>query len=148
MSFGIVVSEYNEEVTFALRDGCIHTLLEHGAQERNIRIHHVPGAFELTGAAAIIANKLEPDAIITLGCVIKGETEHDRYINEAVARELAHLNSVYNLPVIFGLLTVNDLAQAHDRAGGRHGNKGVECAVSAIKMVNLYRQVRAASMNY
>lgn len=148
MTFGIVVSTYNRDITFDLRDGSIDTLRKHGTLERNINIYHVPGAYELVGTCSLIAGQLEPDAIIALGCVIKGETDHDRYINEAVASGLARLNTTHPIPVIFGLLTVNDKQQAVERAGGKHGNKGVECARSAIQMVALYRKIRSASMNF
>jgi 6,7-dimethyl-8-ribityllumazine synthase len=134
---GIVVSEYNSDITFALRDGCLKTLLDNGVLRDNIVIDYVPGAFELPLGAQTLYLGKECDAIITLGCVIKGDTDHDIYINQSVANAIAHLNIEHDTPFIFGLLTTNNLEQAQDRAGGKHGNKGVECAVAALKMLAL-----------
>jgi len=134
MSFGIVVSEYHQHITFALKDGCIETLLKHGAKEENIYIEYVPGAYEMPIGAKIIADQQKLDAVITLGCVIKGETDHDKYINQSVASALMNLNLVKGIPFVFGLLTPNTEEQAKERAGGKHGNKGVEAAITAIKM--------------
>ncbi len=141
MSFAIVVSDYNGDIGEALLEGCRQTLLKSGASNDSIRVYHVPGAFELVAGAAWIARKLSPDAVITLGCVIKGETPHDRYINQAVSNAIAGINAEMDLPVIFGLLTVNNKAQALARAGGTHGNKGVECAAAAIRMVALKKEI-------
>jgi len=140
-SFGIVQSVYHNEITGALKDGCIETLLKHQAKESNIHLLEVPGAYELVYGAKLIAETKKLDAVITLGCVIKGETEHDRYINQAVAQSLMNLNMVLKIPFIFGLLTPNTLQQAHDRAGGKHGNKGTETAITAIQMVSLTKQL-------
>ncbi len=135
--FGIVVSDYNSDITFKLLEGCVETLLKHGAHENDIYVEYVPGAFELTFGAKIILDKYPVDAAICLGCVIKGETDHDKYINHAVAQGVTQLSLQTGKPVIFGLLTPNTYQQAADRAGGKHGNKGVEAAVAAIKMVVL-----------
>ncbi len=137
MHFGIVVAEYNNDITFALRDGCVETLLKHGANEEDIYISYVPGAFELPPGAQYMADANYCDAIICLGCVIKGETQHDEYINHAVAQGITSLSLELNKPVIFGLLTPNTHEQALARAGGKHGNKGVEAAITAIKMAAL-----------
>jgi 6,7-dimethyl-8-ribityllumazine synthase len=134
---GIVVSAYHEQITFALRDGCIDTLRKYGVAEKNIYVHLAPGAFELPLAAGWLYDKSKADAIICLGCVIKGDTDHDVYINNAVATGLMSLSLETNAPFIFGLLTPNTEQQAKDRAGGKHGNKGDECAMAALKMLAL-----------
>lgn len=137
MRFGIVVAEYNSDITFALRDGCMESLIGQGAVRSDIHVSHVPGAFELPSGAQFMADANYCDAIICLGCVIKGETQHDEYINHAVAQGITNLSLELSKPVIFGLLTPNTHQQAVDRAGGIHGNKGVEAAITAIKMVAL-----------
>lgn len=142
MSFGIVVAEWNRHITHALLDGCFRTLLRHGATEENIHIVQVPGSFELTAGAAALGAELRLDAVICLGCVIKGETSHDEYINHAVAAGLTQLGIQSGKPHIFGLLTVLNEYQALDRAGGRHGNKGVEAAVTAIRMIAMKNALR------
>lgn len=139
MVFGIIVSEWNAHITHALYEGCIETLLKHGASEENIHLAQVPGAFELPIGARILSGQHTLDAVICLGCVIKGETNHDEYINNAVATGLANLGITTGKPFIFGLLTTNNEQQAIDRAGGKHGNKGVEAAVTAIRMAALRR---------
>jgi len=134
-SFGIIVSEWNEEITYALRDACIETLKENGAYEENIHITYVPGSFELPLGARIMMSREKIHAAICLGCVIKGETDHDKYINHAVAQGIMHLSLTSSKPVVFGVLTPNNKQQALDRAGGKYGNKGVEAANTAIKMI-------------
>lgn len=140
MRFAIVYAEWNSDVTGALCQGAIDTLRKHGVAEKNISVHAVPGSFELTLGASLFARKKNIDAVICLGCVIQGETRHFDFICEAVANGITELNIKYNKPVIFGVLTTNDIQQAIDRAGGRHGNKGDEAAVTAIKMVHLQKQ--------
>lgn len=140
LKFGIVVSTYNEPITFALRNACVETLLKHGAKQEQIIIEYVPGAFELPVAAKHLAKTNTVDAVIILGCVIKGGTDHDKYINYAVAQGIMQLNLQFDIPFIFGLLTPNTEQQAKDRAGGKHGNKGVEAAVAAIKMAHLLKK--------
>lgn len=137
MCFGIVVSEWNKEITHALYEACYDTLIKHGAKADNIATEQVPGSFELPVGARILASGEKVDAVICLGCVIKGETSHNEYINQAVANTLAHMSTATGKPFIFGVLTPNDQQQALDRAGGKHGNKGVEAAVTAIRMVAL-----------
>lgn len=141
MKFGIVISDWNSNVTGALLAGTVNTLKKHGALDENIIIRHVPGSFELTLGAQLLAENKEVDAIICIGCVIQGETPHFRYICESVTRGITQLNLDYNLPFIFGVLTTENMQQALDRAGGRHGNKGDEAAVTAIKMVALQREL-------
>ena len=135
--FGIVYSEWNHEITNALKEGALHTLLQHGALQENIIIKEVPGSFELTLGAQYLAEFTEVDAIICLGCVIQGETRHFDFICDAVAKGITDLNIKFNLPVIFGVLTPDNQQQASDRAGGKHGNKGDEAAITAIKMLGL-----------
>ena len=137
MKFGVVVAEWNPKVTFALAEGAIETLKKHGAKDENIILKHVPGSFELTLGAQFLAEYTDVDSVIVLGCVIQGETRHFDYICEGVTQGIKDLNLKYNKPFIFGLLTTNDQQQALDRAGGKHGNKGDEAAVTAIKMLDL-----------
>ncbi len=137
MRFGIVVSEWNSEITEALFDGCYHSLIEHGADKKNIIKKYVPGSFELTLGAQFLAAEKNIDAVICLGCVIQGETRHFDFICDAVAHGITKVSLKYNKPIIFGVLTPNNQKQAWDRSGGKHGNKGVEAAVTAIKMVDL-----------
>jgi 6,7-dimethyl-8-ribityllumazine synthase len=134
MRFGIVVSEWNTEVTEALFEGAFNTLLNHGAKAENIVKEYVPGTFELTYGAASMANCCGADAVIVLGCVVQGETRHFDFICQGVTQGIAALNEKGETPVIFGVLTTENLQQALDRAGGKLGNKGDEAAVTAIKM--------------
>ena len=134
MCFGIVVSEWKPEITGALLEGAVNTLEKHGTLPENIHVKTVPGSFELIYGAHQMCLHGGYDAVIILGCVIRGETPHFDYICEGVTYGIARLNAKNEIPVIYGLLTTNDLQQAKDRAGGRHGNKGDECAVVAIKM--------------
>ena len=134
MCFGVVVAEWNPEITGALLDGTVRTLEKHGAIPENIHIKTVPGSFELIYGAQQMTKNYGFDAIIILGSVIKGETPHFDYICQGVTYGIARLNASQNIPVIYGLLTTNDLQQAKDRSGGRLGNKGDECAIDAIKM--------------
>ena len=133
--FGIVVSEYHEEITSALLQGAIDTLLSHEVKQENIHVKYVPGAYELPLGCLLLNKKHGLDAVIALGCVVKGETDHDKYINHAVAQGLMDLNLKYAKPFVFGLLTPNTMQQALDRAGGKYGNKGAECAIAALKML-------------
>ena len=143
MKFGIVVAEWNYEVTGALAEGAVETLKKHGASDENIILKHVPGSFELTLGAQYIAEYTNVDAIIILGCVIQGETRHFDFICEGVTQGITNLNIKYNKPFIFGLLTTENQQQALDRAGGRLGNKGDEAAVTAIKMIALKNDLTA-----
>ncbi|WP_443702267.1 6,7-dimethyl-8-ribityllumazine synthase [Prevotella sp.] len=134
MCFGIVVAEWNPEITGALLDGCMSTLEKHGALPENIHVKTVPGSFELIYGAHQMTLNGGYDAIIILGSVIKGETPHFDYICQGVTYGIARLNAKSEIPVIYGLLTTFDLQQAKDRSGGKYGNKGDECAIDAIKM--------------
>jgi len=133
--FGIIVSEWNEDVTEALYSGAYQTLLQNGAKKENIIRKNVPGSFELTLAAQWLAQEDTVDAVICLGCVIQGETKHFDFICNAVANGITNVALKYNKPVIFGVLTPNTQQQAMDRAGGKHGNKGDEAAITAVKML-------------
>ena len=135
---GIVVAEWNSDITNALAEGALQTLLQYNVAESNIPIVHVPGSFELTtGADLMLRNDPKLDAVICIGCVIQGETRHFDFICEAVSQGITNVALKHERPVIFSLLTTNNMQQAIDRAGGKHGNKGVEGAVTALKMVNL-----------
>jgi 6,7-dimethyl-8-ribityllumazine synthase len=135
--FGIIVSEWNPEITDALCKGAVDTLLKEGFQKTSLIIHKVPGSFELPLGAQYLIENSEVDAVICLGCVIQGETRHFEFICQAVSQQISRLNIDYNLPVIFGLLTTDNFEQAKARSGGKHGNKGVEAAIAAIKMLQL-----------
>lgn len=135
VKIGIVVSEWNNNVTGALLDGALCTLKKYGVSESDIIIKHVPGSFELTFGVAQMVKK-DVDAVIAIGCVIRGDTPHFDYICQGTTYGLAHLNATQNVPVIYGLITTNDMQQALDRCGGCMGNKGDECAVTALKMVH------------
>lgn len=137
LTFGIVVADWNAHITHALYEGCYDTLIKHGAKAENIQVLQVPGSFELPAGARILVGQHIVDAVICLGCVIKGETNHNEYICNAVANGLVNLSIASGRPYIFGVLTPNDEQQALDRAGGKHGNKGVEAAVTAIRMAAL-----------
>ena len=139
MRFGIVVSEWNKEITEALYQGAVKVLLECGCKEKNIFRENVPGSFELPAGALFIAEYKKPDAVICLGCVIQGETRHFEFICSAVSQGILNLSFQYKKPFIFGVLTTDTLEQARERAGGKHGNKGIEAAVAAVKMVNLQK---------
>ncbi len=142
MRFGIVVSEWNHEITLALKDGAYNTLIKHGAAPDNILISFVPGSYELTLGAQLQLETQDVDAVICLGCVIQGETRHFDFICDAVAHGITNLNIKYLKPVIFGVLTPNNQQQAIDRAGGKHGNKGDEAAATAIKMLALKQKLK------
>ena len=134
MCFGIVVAEWNPDITGALLSGAMATLKQHGTLPENIHVKTVPGSFELSYGAQQMVLHGGYDAVIVLGSVIRGETPHFDYICQGVTQGIAHLNATQEIPVIYGLLTTNDLQQALDRCGGKLGNKGDECAIDAIKM--------------
>ncbi len=141
MRFGIVVSDWNNQITSSLLNGSVETLKKHGASENNIVVRHVPGSFELTLGAQFLAEYDDLDAIICLGCVIQGETPHFSYICQGVTHGITQLNLDYNIPFIFGVLTTLNLDQAKERSGGKYGNKGAEAAITAIKMAALQREM-------
>ena len=132
---GIVYAEWNSEITYALRDGAIETLLANGVEKEDIALASVPGSFELIYGASQMVKSNKYDSVIAIGCVIRGDTPHFDYICEGVTQGLSQLNILYNTPVIFGLITTNNLLQAQERSGGRLGNKGDECAVTALHMM-------------
>lgn len=141
MKIGIVVAEWNENITAALLAGAKETLLKHGVAPSDIHVMTVPGSFELIYGASQMAKK-EVDAVIAIGCVIRGDTPHDRYICQGTTYGLSQLNISQDKPVIYGLITTLDMQQAEDRAGGAMGNKGDECAVTAIKMIDFKRKMQ------
>lgn len=134
----IAVAEWNAEVTGALYNGALETLVKHGVDANNIISVAVPGSFELSSSADLLLQKHKDlDAVICLGCVIQGETRHFDFICDAVANGVTQVSVKHSKPVIFGVLTTNDQQQALDRAGGKHGNKGDEAAITALKMADL-----------
>lgn len=136
--FAIAVAEWNADVTGSLYNGALETLRKHNVADENIISVAVPGSFELTSAAEMLLNKRpELDAVICLGCVIQGDTKHFDFICDAVANGITQVSIKHSKPVIFGVLTTNDLQQALDRSGGKHGNKGDEAAITALKMAEL-----------
>ena len=138
--FGIVVSEWNLEVTDGLFKGAYEALIDCGAEEDNILKWDVPGSFELIyGSKKMIERQV--DAVIAIGCVIQGETKHFDFVCEGVTQGIKDLNVCSDTPVIFCLLTDNNKQQSLDRSGGKHGNKGVEAAIAAIKMAHLRRNL-------
>jgi 6,7-dimethyl-8-ribityllumazine synthase len=141
MRFGIVVSDWNSDITSSLLKGAQKTLKKHGVSGKEIIIKHVPGSFELTLGAQFLAEYDDLDGVICLGCVIRGETPHFKYICQSVTQGITQLNLDYNIPFIFGVLTTEDHQQALERAGGRYGNKGDEAAMTAIKMAALQREM-------
>lgn len=141
MRFGIVVSEWNKEITGALLSGAYDTLVKHGVKDSDIHVMTVPGSFELIyGSSKMV--KTSVDAVIAIGCVIRGDTPHFDYICEGTTAGLAHLNAIQNVPVIYGLITTNNIEQALERCGGKLGNKGDECAITAIKMVDYRNKLK------
>jgi 6,7-dimethyl-8-ribityllumazine synthase len=134
---GIVVSEWNDDITSKLLEGAMQALTENGVQEENIHVHTVPGAFELPLGAQYLLESHFLDGVITIGCVIQGETKHFDFVCQGATSGIMDLNLKYNRPVSFCLLTDNTKQQSIDRAGGIHGNKGIECAVACMKMIGL-----------
>ena len=138
--FGIVVSEWNDDVTEGLFKGAFDTLVDCGALSENILRWNVPGSFELIFGAKKMHEEGEVDVVIVIGSLIKGETMHFEYVCEGVTQGMKDLNLLYDVPTIFCVLTDNNMQQSLDRSGGKHGNKGVEAAIAAIKMVDLNRK--------
>ena len=134
--FAIVVADWNEEITGALYEGAVASLLAHGVKKKNIIRKNVPGSFELTLGGLWMAEKKDIAAVICLGCVIQGDTPHFDYICQAVANGITEVNIKTKKPVIFGVLTTLNQQQAIDRAGGKLGNKGEEAAITAIQMLS------------
>lgn len=140
--FYVVTAEWNPGITTPLRKGAVEVLNKAGVAERNICEISVPGTVELVNAAALIARGGEAEAVIIIGCVIRGDTPHFDYVCQIAAQGVAQINAEGHTPVIFGVLTVENLAQAQERAGGKLGNKGEEAAAAAISMVNLHKRFR------
>lgn len=138
--FGIVVSEWNDEITNGLFNGAKAALLDCGALSENIIRWDVPGSFELVYGSKRMIETQKVDCVIAIGCVIKGETMHFEFVCEGVTQGVKDLNLKYDVPTIFCLLTDNSMQQSIDRSGGKHGNKGTEAAIAAIKMVDLNRK--------
>jgi 6,7-dimethyl-8-ribityllumazine synthase len=138
--FGIVVSEWNEEITEGLFKGAEAALLDCGTLPQNIIRWNVPGSFELVYGAKKLIETQQVDCVITIGCVIKGETMHFEFVCEGVTQGIKDLNIQTDVPVIFCLLTDNTMQQSIDRSGGKHGNKGTEAAIAAIKMADLRKK--------
>jgi 6,7-dimethyl-8-ribityllumazine synthase len=142
VKIGIVVSEWNETITGALKEGALAFLEESGMAKNQISVHTVPGSFELPAAAAALLDADDTiNAIICLGCIIQGETRHFEFISQAVANDIMRVSLDYGVPVIFGVLTCNTMEQAQERAGGKHGNKGVEAAYTCLKMLELQQKI-------
>lgn len=135
--YAIIVADWNSEITYAMAQGAVDTLIKHGVSEDNIDLIHVPGTVELTYGAARIMREERIDAVIVIGCVIQGETPHFDYVCQSVTQGVAALNAQGKVPVIFSVLTVLNQQQALDRCGGKLGNKGIEGAYTAIRMANL-----------
>lgn len=132
----IVTAEWNSSITHPLRDGAVQTLLQAGLQEKQIECFSVPGAFELSYGAAKLMARTDFDAIIVFGCVIRGETSHYEHICDGVTKAITELNLLAKIPVIFGLITTENMQQAQDRIGGKEGHKGVEAAFTALRMID------------
>ena len=137
LRIGLIVSQWNKEITHALYKGAVETLISHGVKDQDIITFHVPGSFELPFGASKMIDKHAPDAVIVIGSVIQGETKHFDFVCQATAQGVMDLNIQTQTPVVFCVLTDNTLQQAQDRSGGKHGNKGVEAAVAAIQMATL-----------
>ncbi len=142
MSFGLVVSRFNDLLTNKLVDGAIDCLVRHGADDKKITIVKVPGSFEMPYAAARMIEKGGYDAVICLGAVIRGATPHFDYIAAEVSKSIANISVSQKVPVIYGLITADTLEQAIERAGTKAGNRGFSAAQTAIEMVNVYRQLQ------
>lgn len=136
----IITAKWNPEITHALRDAAVETILKGGARRENVRLHDVPGTVELVNAAGVLARR-RPDAVIIIGCVIRGDTPHFDYVCQQAAQGAAIINARGETPLIFGVITVNTLEQAQQRAGGILGNKGAEAAVAAIEMANFHASI-------
>ncbi|MFT5601127.1 MAG: 6,7-dimethyl-8-ribityllumazine synthase [Flavobacteriales bacterium] len=137
MRIGILVSEWNENITFGLRDGAITALKDCGVTENDIIVKLVPGSFELPLAAQYLLKRDDIDGVVCLGSVVQGETKHFDFVCQGTTDGVMNVSLKYNKPAIFGVLTDNTMQQGIDRSGGKHGNKGIECAIACIKMIHL-----------
>lgn len=141
LRFGIVVSRFNDFITSKLLSGALSAFKENGADEENVEVVRVPGAFEIPQAAKKLCSARNFDAILCLGAVIKGETPHFEYISAETSRGINQVGLEFNIPVLFGVLTTNNLDQAVARSGSDSSNKGRETALAAVEMANLYRKI-------
>ena len=148
IQIGIVRSQWNQTITQNLLDGCRNALIEKGILASNIQILEVPGAFELPYGGKLLMKSHSLDAVIYLGCVIKGETNHDDYINQSVAHALTQMSIQTAAPHIFGLLTVLNEQQAIDRSGGKYGNKGIETAMTALQLIKLSEKEKKTPIGF
>lgn len=144
LKIGVVVSRFNDLITGRLLDGASDALKRHQVAEEDIDVAYVPGAFELPIVAKKMAQTGKYDAVVTLGCVIRGATSHYDYVCNEAAKGIAKASDDTGVPVIFGVLTTENIEQAIERAGTKAGNKGAESAVGAIEMANLLRQMNAS----
>ena len=142
MRFGIVVSEWNSNITGALLEGAVNTLKKHGAKEENILVQTVPGSFELTFGSAQMVKSGRVDAVIAIGCVVRGDTPHFDYVSAETTKGVASMTLKYAKPVTFGVLTVDNLEQAIERAGSKAGNKGFEAMAGVIELLSLYENLK------
>jgi 6,7-dimethyl-8-ribityllumazine synthase len=142
---GIAIAEWNIEITEAMKEGAKSFLIKSGIREENILIHRVPGSFELPLAAQFLFEIGHLDAVICIGCLVKGETDHYHYIADAVSKGILNVSLKYNKPAAFGVLTVDNIQQAKDRTGGKFGNKGEEAAEAVLKMLNLKESAKQDS---
>lgn len=147
MHFGIVVSQWNSEVTEGLMHGAVSALVAAGCLESNITIKYVPGTVELTLGAQFFAEYTDVDAVIALGCVVQGETRHFDFVCQSVTQGITQLMISWNMPIAFGVLTTENMQQALDRSGGKYGNKGTEAAVAAVQMVAMQNEMDINSEN-
>ena len=143
MTIGIVVSEWNCDITGNLLQGAKETLIELNIDPSKIYIHHVPGTFELPLGAQYLLEHTDVQGVIALGSVIQGETKHFDFVCDGATNGIMNVGIKYNKPVILGILTDNTMQQAIDRSGGRHGNKGIECAIACIKMIDLKKKINS-----
>ena len=138
---GIVKSEWNNNITDSLINSCMSFLLDSGIKQNNIIKINVPGSMELVLGASLLLNKKKVDGVIALGSIIKGDTDHDKYIAQCVSNGLINVSLEYKKPVVFGVLTTNNMKQAIDRCDGKKGNKGLESAYTLLKMLNLRKEL-------
>jgi 6,7-dimethyl-8-ribityllumazine synthase len=140
---GIVVSEWNDSITLNLLKGAKEALLDNGVKEENILVRFVPGAFELPLGAQYMCEFTDVDGVVAIGVVIQGETKHFDFVCDGATQGIKDINLKYNIPVSFCVLTDNNMQQSIDRSGGKHGNKGIECAIACMKMIDLKRQFKS-----
>ncbi len=140
--FGIVASRFNDFMTKQLVSGCMDTLVRHGAQDRDLTIVWVPGAFEIPSIAGKMARSKAYDAVICLGTVIRGQTPHFDFVASEASKGIAKVAQDSNIPVIFGIITADTIEQAVERSGAKDGNKGKDAALSAIEMINVMSQIK------